>query len=119
MQQNLNMNLKGKQTMSNEIKLFEQQNLVAFQKLSEITKTKKDLELQEKNIKETLEKAMNEFSIKSIDNEYIKITRVNASSSTSIDLKALQSEEPKLYGELLEDYPKVTNRKAYLTFKVK
>jgi hypothetical protein len=31
----------------------------------------------------------------------------------------MQEKEPKLYAELLEDYPKVTNKKSYLTFKVK
>lgn len=61
---------------------------------------------------------MDAYDIKSIDNQYIKITRVNGSTSTSIDLKALEKEEPELYAELLKDYPKVTNRKPYLTFKV-
>jgi len=102
-----------------ELQVFENQHIQVFQQLSEITKTKKQLEDQEKNVKEQLEKAMDEHGIKSIDNQYLKITRVSASTSTSIDLKSLEKEEPKLYGELLEDYPKVTNKKAYLTFKVK
>lgn len=107
--------------MSNqtEVQVFENQYLQAFKQLSEITKTKKQLEEQEKKVKSQLEKAMDEYEIKSIDNEFLKITRVAASSSTSIDLKALEEKEPKLHQELLEDYPKVTNRKAYLTFKVK
>lgn len=102
-----------------QIQVFENQHMQVFQQLAQVTKTKKQLEEQEKNFKEQLEKAMDEHGIKSIDNQYLKITRVGESSSTSIDLKALEKEEPKLYAELLEDYPKVTNKKAYLTFKVK
>lgn len=102
-----------------QIQVFENQHMQVFQQLAQVTKTKKELEEQEKKFKEQLEKAMDEHGIKSIDNQYLKITRVAESSSKSIDLKALEKEEPKLYGELLEDYPKVTNKKAYLTFKVK
>lgn len=103
----------------NQIALFEKQNLEVFQKLSEITRTRKHLEDQEKQVKEQLERAMDEHDIKSIDNNYLKITRVNSSTSTSIDIKELQKQEPKLHAELITDYPKVSNRKAYVTFKVK
>lgn len=102
-----------------EIEVFENMYLQAFQQLAQVTKEKKRLEDQEKKFKEQLEKAMDEHNIKSIDNQYMKITRVAASTSTSVDLKELEKEEPTLYKELLEDYPKVTNKKAYLTFKVK
>ena len=103
----------------NEIQVFENQHLLVFKQLAEVTKTKKQLEEQEKKIKADLEKAMDAYEIKSFENQYIKITRVNGSTSTSIDLKALEEKEPKLYAELLEDYPKVSTKKSYLTFKVK
>lgn len=117
----LNTWKKGLVTVSKgtEIQTFENQHLAVFQQLSEITKSKKQLEEQEKKVKEELEKAMDEHNIKSIDNQFIKITRVAASSSTSVDLKALENEEPDLYRELIEDYPKVINRKAYIKFTVK
>lgn len=87
--------------------------------ISILAKQEKEIAEKTKALKAELENALNEHGIKSIDNAYIKITRVEASSSTSLDIKKLQDKEPKLYGELLEDYPKVTNKKAYLTFKVK
>lgn len=111
--------MKGRVKMSNDVQVFEQQHMQAFQQLINIVKEKKQLEDQEKELKEKLKEAMDAYGIKSIDNRFLKITRVNGSTSTSINLKTLEKEEPKLYFELLEDYPKVTNRKAYLTFKVK
>ncbi|MGW8381250.1 hypothetical protein ACWB45_00515 [Streptococcus parasuis] len=104
---------------NNQVQVFEQQHMQVFKQLADITKTKKQLEEQEKKVKADLEKAMDANDIKSIDNQFLKITRVNGSTSTSVDLKAMQEKEPKLYAELLEDYPKVTNKKSYLTFKVK
>lgn len=106
-------------TTENQVTVFEQQHLAVFQQLAGISRSKKQLELQEKKLKEELEKAMDEYEVKSIDNQFIKITRVAASSSTSVDLKALEEKEPELHKELLEDYPKVTNRKSYVMFKVK
>lgn len=40
----------------NEVQVFEQQHMEVFQKLSDVVKTKKHLEDQEKKFKEQLEK---------------------------------------------------------------
>ena len=50
----------------NEVQVFEQQHMQVFQQLAQVTKTKKQLEEQEKNFKEQLEKAMEAYDIKSI-----------------------------------------------------
>ena len=104
--------------MSKELALFEEQGLQAFKNLSEITKQKKKLEDDEKKLKKYLEEKMDEFNIKSFDNEFIKITRVEGSESVSIDLNQMEREEPTLYSELLSDYPKVTKRNPYVRFTV-
>lgn len=105
----------------NEVALFNNQYLTVFKQLVEVTATKKKLEEEEKRAKEALSKAMEEFGIKSIDNEYIKITRVApGEDKATIDLDAFQRAEPQNYNELLEDYPKIIKGKAgYITFKVK
>lgn len=104
---------------SEELQVFENRYLTAFQGLAELTKQKKALEDQEKKFKEMLEKAMDEYGIKSVENQFIKITWVAGSTSTSIDLKKMEKEEPALYAELLADYPKTTARKASVRFDVK
>lgn len=103
----------------NEVQLFEQKNLAIFQKLAEFKKQQALMKKQEEDLKSQLEKSMDEYGVKSFKNEYITISRVEGSTSTSIDLKQLEEKEPKLYGELLEDYPKTTTRKPYVKFLVK
>lgn len=105
--------------MTNEVQVFENKYLAVMVELSAIEQQKKSIEKKSKEIKADLEKAMDEYNIKSIDNEYLKITRVEASESVSIDLKAMKKKEPELYDDLLVDYPKVRKRKAYVRFTVK
>lgn len=105
--------------MANELTEFEQQNLEVFKNLSQLSKLKKDLKKQEDSAKQALQESMEHFGITSIDNDYIKITQVAGSESTSIDIKAMQKKEPELYDGLIKDYPKVTKRKPYLKFTVR
>ena len=111
--------LNGEPFTTEEVQVFENQYLAVFQNLAEVTKQKKALEDQEKKVKSQLEKLMDEYGIKSLENQFIKIIRVAGSSSTSIDLKKLEEQEPDLFKELLADYPKTTTRKAYVKFDVK
>jgi ABC-type lipopolysaccharide export system ATPase subunit len=111
--------MDGESFTQEELQVFENQYLAKFKNLAEVTKQKKALEEQEKKTKAELEKLMDEYGIKSLDNQYIKIIRVAGSSTTSIDLKKLEEKEPDLYEELLEDYPKTTTRKATVRFDVK
>lgn len=105
--------------MSNELVKFEEKYVEKFNQLSELKKQKDALEKIEKSVKEELERAMDEFGIKSVKTDKITISRVEESVTTSIDLKALEQEEPDCYKGLLEDYPKVTTKKAYVKFTVK
>ena len=104
-----------------EIALFEQKYLSACQQLSEAVKERKKLEAQEAKVKEQLEKVMDEYGIKSIDNQYLNIIRVAGSEGkTTIDLDAMEKKEPDLFKELLADYPKTTGaKKASIRFDVK
>lgn len=113
--------LNGEAFTQEELQVFENQHLAVFQNLSELTKQKKALEDQEKKVKAQLEKLMDEYEIKSLDNQFIKIIRVAANpGKQTIDLDKVLKEEPELYAELLVDYPKTTGvKKAYVRFDVK
>ena len=138
--------LNGQSFTKEELQVFDNQYLQVFQSLSDVTKQLKALEKQEKAIREGLKKAMEKYGIKSLENEYIKITHVDANAGkksididelskkepklyqdllkdypkTSIDVDELKKQEPELYADIITDYPKVTGAKAaYLLFKVK
>jgi hypothetical protein len=102
-----------------ELTVFEKKYLESFKQLSELKKEQDRLAEIEKNVKAEIEKAMDDNDIVSVKNDYVTITRVAASESKSIDLKALQDREPKLYEDLIADYPKVTTKKAYIRIVVK
>lgn len=49
-----------------------------------------------------------------LENEDIKLSIIPESSAKSIDLTAIKKNEAQLYSELLDVYPKITTRKAYI-----
>ncbi|MDU7471642.1 MAG: hypothetical protein E7K92_27630, partial [Serratia marcescens] len=57
--------------------------------------------------------------VKQLDNDFVKISFVEGSESVTIDLKELQKNEPDLYDELLEDYPKTSVKKSHVRIVVK
>lgn len=103
----------------NEVKSFENQQLVTIANCILLDSQIKEAKIQLDEQKASLLAAMEKNGIKSIENDFFKVTIVAASSSTSIDLKAFQKEEPVEHAQLLEDYPKVTNRKPSLRIKAK
>lgn len=105
--------------MANEISQFEKNNLTYFLELSRLTSQKKQLEKQEKEIKQQIQESMEKYDVQSIDNEHIKISYVEPKPSITIDLKQLEKKENELYEGLLKDYPKETIKKPYLKFTVR
>lgn len=104
-----------------EVQIFEERYNLACKNLAEMVKQKKAFEEKEKEIKEQLEQVMDAYGIKSLENEFIKFTRIaeNAGKQT-IDVDAMKKKEPNLYEELLADYPKTTGKKkAYVKFETK
>ena len=96
-----------------EIQAFNEKYLAVMKGLAETKIEIKRLQDVEKKAKKSLGEVMDEYGIKSIDNKYLKIIRVAGSEGKeTIDLDALQKEEPELYAELLEDYPTITGKKA-------
>ncbi len=103
----------------NELTLFESKALVFMKNLSELKKEQDRLADLEKIARENLQKIMAEFGIDQFKNDYVTISTVKGSTSISIDLKALEKNEPQLYADLLKDYPKETVKKDSVRILVK
>lgn len=105
--------------MENEMTAFENNHLAIMANYALLETQIKTYKEQQTKLKTELEQAMEKFDIKSIDNDYLKITRVAPTTRTGLDLKAFEKEEPEEYAALLEDYPKITEVKASLRITVK
>lgn len=103
----------------NALQNFEQKNMAVFETLARISKTKAELEAQEKDAKEKLLIAMENNGITSIDNDVIRISYVAGTESVALDTKALRADDPKLYNKLEQKYNKRTKRGAYIRFTAK
>lgn len=103
-------------TEKTALKRFEERNLAVFKQLADLKAQIKELERQQDEVKAGILEAMEHYGVKSFKNEFITISYVPDSETESIDLKALQAQEPDLYDELLNDYRKITKRKGYVRF---
>lgn len=103
----------------NELTVFENEYLPVMASYAELERQMKAAKEKLDEFKKELSEGMDQYDVKSIDNDYIKITRVAASESVSVDLKAFQANEPVEFAQLREDYPKVTKRKESMRIVVK
>lgn len=103
----------------NNLILFENKALTYMKNLSELKKEQDRLAEIEKSARAELQKVMDEFGITQFKNDYVTISLVRGSTSVSVDLKALEKQEPELYADLLKDYPKETVKKDSIRILVK
>ena len=83
--------------------------------ITDIVTQKKQLEEQEKVMREKLQAVMEQCNVKSFENESVKFTYVAATERKSIDSTRLKKEHP----EIAEAYQKVSKVKASVKIEVK
>lgn len=98
---------------------FGEKQLAAFKALSDLKKTLKELEEKEKEIKASIQDAMEHYNVTDFQNQYISLKYIYPTETVTIDLTQLQNNEPELYEELLHDYPKKVTKKGYVRFTVR
>ena len=105
--------------MGDELVLFEERSLEIMQKLSALKAEKENIEKFDAELRDRLQKIMTECGVTSFKNEYVTISNVAESETTTVDLNKLKEKEPECYEGLIADYPKVTKRKGYVKITVK
>lgn len=98
---------------------FNNEYMTAMRNLQTLLLRKKEIEDKENEIRAALNRGMTEYGITKFDNEYLTIRTVPGSRTESVDLKTLEALDPNEYEYLKEQYPKVTEKKPYVTIKVK
>lgn len=104
----------------NEIeKAFTDKNITLLKSFAEAEKRLKHEQKARDEFKSAIEQAMEDYGIKTLDCDFLKVTMVEGSESVSIDTKKIEKEDEELYLTLLDTYPKITSRKSYVRFTVK
>lgn len=78
---------------------FESNTLAVIQAIKDISLKKKELEDQDKKMRDELEAAMEMYGVKSFENDIIKITYTESTTRTSIDSTKLKKNYPDIYAE--------------------
>ena len=94
---------------------FQNHYLGVMTKISDLMLAKKNIEEQEKTLKDQLRQAMEENGIKSVDSPVCRITWVAEGEVKSVDSTRLKKDHPKIF----ESYQKTTKRSAYIKIEAK
>lgn len=86
-----------------------------IQGITNLMQMKKDLDEQEKQLKQKLLEAMEANNVKSFENEIIKMTYVAPTTRTTIDSTKLKKDHP----EIAEQYSKTSNVSASVRVTLK
>ena len=94
---------------------FKSKAMVIMQKIVDLNIQKKQLEAQDKEVRQQLEKVMGEYGIENFENDLLKVTYVKPTTRTTIDSARLKKELPAI----AEKYSKVSQVKGSVRIDVK
>lgn len=94
---------------------FQSKAMAIMQKIVDLNIQKKQLEAQDKDVRQQLEKVMGEYRIKQFENDLLKITYMEPTTRTTIDSAKLKKDLPAV----AEKYSKVSQVKGSVRIEVK
>lgn len=95
--------------------VFESKELATMRMIADICNQRKQLEAQEKELKDKLKESMNQYGIKNYHNDFLKITYVDEGVRSTLDSTRLKKERP----DIAEQYTKKNATSAYVKIEVK
>jgi uncharacterized protein YpuA (DUF1002 family) len=98
-----------------ELVPFQSKAMAIMQKIVDLNIQKKQLEAQDKDVRQQLEKVMGEYGITSFENDLLKVTYVAPTTRTTIDSAKLKKELPAV----AEKYTKISQVKGSVRIEVK
>lgn len=98
-----------------DIVSFQSTAMVIMQKIADLDLQKKQLEAQDKMMRQELQEAMDKYGVKKFENDILKITYVEPTTRTSIDSARLKKELPAI----AEKYSKISQVKGSVRIEVK
>lgn len=101
--------------MTNELTKIDKQDLVIIQEFYELEKQSKAIKARQADLRADLVDIMEDYGVKSWENDLFKITYVAPTSRKSIDSTSLKKEMPEVFNA----YQKVSDVKANVRVTVK
>lgn len=101
--------------ITNELVQFESAVPDTIKKITKLIQMKKQLDEQEKELKQKLVEAMEAYDVKSFENDQIKMTYVAPTTRSTIDSTRLKKDHP----DIAEQYSKTSNVSASVRVTVK
>ena len=98
-----------------EVVTLDQKVPQAIKAMTDMLTQQKALEQQISDMREVIKAAMEQYDVKSFENDNVKITYVAATERKSIDSTKLKKEHP----EIAEAYQKVSSVKATVKIEIK
>jgi len=106
---------ESREVITDELVQFQTATPEVIQKISTLVMLKKQLEDQEKQLKQKLVEAMEAYGVKAFENDQIKMTYVAPTTRSTIDSTKLKKDHP----DLVEQYTKTSNVSASVRITVK
>ena len=97
------------------LEMFKQHQGMMLREIIGILSAKKQLEEQEKQLKEKLKEAMEFYGVKKFESNHLTITYVAETTTTTIDTSKLK----KKYPEIAEECSRTSKKSAYVKITVK
>lgn len=94
---------------------FQEKSLATIQAICDICTQKKQLEEQEKALKDQIKQAMENFGVKKFESDFLNITYIGETTAVSIDTTKLK----KLHPDIAEECSKTSVKSAYIKVEVK
>jgi hypothetical protein len=104
-----------REDVTDELTQFSNATPEAIRTITNLVVMKKQLEDQEKQLKEDLTKAMETYGVKSFENDQIKLVYVAPTTRSTIDSVKLKKDHP----DLAQQYTKTSNVSASVRITVK
>ena len=104
-----------KEETTTELVPFQSKAMAIMQKIVDLNVQKKQLEAQDKVVRQELQAAMDKYGVKKFENDILKITYVEPTTRTSIDSVRLKKELPAV----AEKYSKISQVKGSVRIEVK
>lgn len=93
---------------------FKDSSVAVIQQVCDICTAKKQLEEQEKVLKDKIKQAMEKFGVKKFESEQLTITYVGETTAVSVDTTKLK----KLHPDIAEECSKTSVKSAYIKVEI-